>query len=220
MSSGVERCRAVSRCRVWHLDTDEHGFSLDGVEGCRGVSSLSSWHGLSRCRVGVEVWCRGVEARAQAESILSRRAWRDLLARLGRVRVRDRPRISSLNLLSLPYPNDLLFLRRDVHYSCLMTRHSDRPLRRHPPHRLCEGEPVRPRHRLDQPAEHPPVVAAALRPRPLELVVRADALAVQLFRERRPDASHALERICAAPARGRRAPSSPRRVARPAAGGC
>ena len=70
MSSGVERCRAVSRCRVWHLDTGEHGFSLDGVEGCRGVSSwssLSSWHGVSRCRVGVEVWCRGVEARAQEE---------------------------------------------------------------------------------------------------------------------------------------------------------
>ena len=33
-----------------------------GVEGCRGVSS---WHGVLRCRVGVEVWCRGVEARAQ-----------------------------------------------------------------------------------------------------------------------------------------------------------
>ena len=25
VSSGVERCRAVSRCRVWHLDTDERG---------------------------------------------------------------------------------------------------------------------------------------------------------------------------------------------------
>mmetsp|Transcript_33213 Transcript_33213/g.98434 ORF Transcript_33213/g.98434 Transcript_33213/m.98434 type:complete len:439 (-) Transcript_33213:39-1355(-) len=149
---------------------------------------------------------------------MGNRTVRDLLARLGRVRVRDP--LGSPVLIYYLYPNTLLFLRRDVHYSCLMTRHSDRPLRRHPPHRLCEGEPVRPRHRLDQPAEHPPVVAAALRPRPLELVVRADALAVQLFRERRPDASHALERICAAPARGRRAPSSPRRVARPAAGGC
>ena len=29
------------------------------------MSSWSSWHGVSRCRVGVEVWCRGVEARAQ-----------------------------------------------------------------------------------------------------------------------------------------------------------
>ena len=62
VSSGVERCRAVSRCRVWHLDTDEHGTSLDGVEGCRGVSSWSSWHGVSRCRVGVELVSRfGVE---------------------------------------------------------------------------------------------------------------------------------------------------------------
>ena len=57
----------MSRCRVWHLDTDELGPSLDGVEGCRGVSSWSSWHGVSRCRVGVEVWCRGVEARAQVK---------------------------------------------------------------------------------------------------------------------------------------------------------
>ena len=58
MSSGVERCR------VWNLDTDERGTSLDnGVEGCRGVSRgvrrVSSWHGVSRCRVGVEVY--GVE---------------------------------------------------------------------------------------------------------------------------------------------------------------
>ena len=65
MLDRVEGCRGVSRCRVWHLDTDELGPSLDGVEGCRGVSSWSSWHGVSRCRVGVEVWCRGVEARAQ-----------------------------------------------------------------------------------------------------------------------------------------------------------
>ena len=69
MSSGVERCRGVSRgvevSSLAHLDTDELGPSLDGVEGCRGVSSWSSWHGVSRCRVSVEVWCRGVEARAQ-----------------------------------------------------------------------------------------------------------------------------------------------------------
>ena len=33
-----------------------------GVEGCRGVSSWSSWHGVSRCRVGVELVSRfGVE---------------------------------------------------------------------------------------------------------------------------------------------------------------
>ena len=71
VSSGVERCRAVSRCRVWHLDTGEHGLSLDGVEGCRGVSrgvelvELALGVEVMRCRVGVEVWCRGVEARAQ-----------------------------------------------------------------------------------------------------------------------------------------------------------
>ena len=65
---GVERCRAVSRgvedrCRVWHLDTDEHWFQ---PRWCRGVSrgchlsSWSSWHGVSSCRVTsrcVEVWC-------------------------------------------------------------------------------------------------------------------------------------------------------------------
>ena len=75
------------------------------VELAWGVE-VSSW-----CRVGVEVWCRGVEARAQAESILSRRAWRDLLARLGRVRVRDP--LGSPVLIYYLSPNDLLFLRRD-----------------------------------------------------------------------------------------------------------
>ena len=74
VSSGVEGCRAVSRCRVWHLDTDEHGVSLDGVEGCRGVSRgvelVELACGVSRRRVGVEVWCRGVEARAQENSRL------------------------------------------------------------------------------------------------------------------------------------------------------
>ena len=31
-----QRCRAVSRCRVWLLDTDEHGFSLER-DGERGI---------------------------------------------------------------------------------------------------------------------------------------------------------------------------------------
>ena len=41
--------------------------------------------------------------------------WRDLLARLGRVRVRDP--LGSPVLIYYLYPNDLLVLRRDVHYS-------------------------------------------------------------------------------------------------------
>ena len=40
---------------------------------------------------------------------------RDLLARLGRVRVRDP--LGSPVLIYYLYPNDLLVLRRDVHYS-------------------------------------------------------------------------------------------------------
>ena len=43
---------------------------------------------------------------------------RDLLARLGRVRVRDP--LGSPVLIYYLYPNDLLFLRRDVHYSGLV----------------------------------------------------------------------------------------------------
>ena len=40
--------------------------------------------------------------------------WRDLLARLGRVRVRDP--LGSPVLIYCLYPHDLLFLRRDFHY--------------------------------------------------------------------------------------------------------
>ena len=49
--------------------------------------------------------------------------WRDLLARLGRVRVRDP--LGSPVLIYYLYPNDLLVLRRDVHYSDRAGRMSD-----------------------------------------------------------------------------------------------
>ena len=50
--------------------------------------------------------------------------WRDLLARLGRVRVRDP--LGSPVLIYYLYPNDLLVLRRDFHYSISSSRGASR----------------------------------------------------------------------------------------------
>ena len=52
---------------------------------------------------------------------------RDLLARLGRVRVRDP--LGSPVLIYYLYPNDLLVLRRDVHYSAVRPPHERRAAR-------------------------------------------------------------------------------------------
>ena len=59
----------MSRCRYGHLDTGEHGTSLDGVEGCRGCRvgmgcrargpEVSSWCRLSRRGLVSVSRCRG-----------------------------------------------------------------------------------------------------------------------------------------------------------------
>ena len=63
----------------------------------------------------------------------------DLLARLGRVRVRD-PLGSPVSIYYL-YPNDLLVLRRDVHYSVFQRRHGTG--RRRTPHPGPGSTPLR-----------------------------------------------------------------------------